>query len=152
MEVKMSLKISKLTLGLLTLLIIANISYSQSAWTLQYQTDTSVVLGPIAFVNSNIGFCTYFDSYLKTTNSGANWILRQLDSSFEISQYLFLNESDYLAIANQKNIIKTTNGGLNWHKVLSINNFLYRIYAVDSLVIYAVGSNATFYQSTDGGN
>ncbi|KXK54362.1 MAG: Serine/threonine protein kinase [Chlorobi bacterium OLB5] len=98
------------------------------------------------FINQNTGFgAGYTGVFIKTTNSGNNWIKSVIDFPIfsNTNDIFFLNEST--GFIGRGGLYKTSNGGINWYRVL--------IYQTQSLQFfgntgYAITSVSGNFQKT----
>jgi len=101
---------------LISLVIISSMltacnSYSQSGWIWHNPLPFGVDMEYIKFFNENTGFTILESKVYKTTNSGINWIIPgDTVGAFHDVQFLDVNTG----IITGSLIHKTTNGGLNW--------------------------------------
>jgi len=130
----------------------------------------SIGWGKIFFLKYKIngeyyGWCSESGNMWRTTNSGSNWF--QCGGAGTLQQLEFINENTGWASNTSVNILKTTDGGMNWINihmpqgngiVLSlINNFK----IIDSNIIYGDYGSRQFpsskicgviWKTTNGGN
>jgi photosystem II stability/assembly factor-like uncharacterized protein len=96
---------------------------------------------------------------IKTTNSGTSWFELETGSP-QIYSVLFTNASTGFLLAqstqnpNHTNILKSTNGGLNWHQELGVGERLYNIQNLEgsSAILFACGAMGITMKSTDYGD
>ena len=113
------------------IMIISDSVYSQSGW-YQQQSNVTVDLNKIVFVNSNTGWITGDSGViLKTTDKGSEWIRQTSNVNSILRSAYFLNENTgYIVGGNYTPltfsfivILKTTNGGTNWNTVYNFPEF-----------------------------
>ena len=148
-------------LFILTVLCISN-AFPQ--WYAQ-PTPINESLNSIYVVNSNIAYVVgYYESILKTTNGGTNWVVQHHNTSgMELDAVWFTNETTGFAVGGRYSttatgiIFKTTNGGINWESIV-INDICFRaVQFLNSNTGFAGGwtqslSNSPIYRTTNGGN
>ncbi len=114
---------------ILVLLVII-IAFSQSThidnclaqWVYQYTAVQYSLLNKIQFPTENVGYAVGEQPqsprsvFLKTTNSGINWMNMNISLSFptDLIEMSFVNENTGYICGRSIDIYKTTNGGLNW--------------------------------------
>jgi len=132
--------------------------------------SSGIGIGRIFFLKYRIngeyyGWCSQQGNMWRTTNSGSNWF--QCGGAGTLQQLEFINENTGWASNTSVNILKTTDGGMNWVNihmpqgngiVLSlINNFK----IIDSNIIYGDYGSRQFpsskicgviWKTTNGGN
>ncbi|RPI16857.1 MAG: T9SS C-terminal target domain-containing protein [Ignavibacteriae bacterium] len=85
--------------------------------------------------------------------SNAQWVVQYNPSTLNLQDVTFINRYTGWACADGGDIVKTTNGGLNW--VLQYpgvsGKILTGIHAVDSQYVYCVGWWQTILKTTNGG-
>jgi photosystem II stability/assembly factor-like uncharacterized protein len=130
-------------------------------WTL---LDTSISrIYDMFFFDMNTGFrVNAYSTIEKTMDGGINWdnsfITDTNGNDYAFYKIDFVNYTTGFVVGARANptkgaIFKTTNGGMNWKNVyIEENNELYGIDALNSTLIYAVGSLSKVLKSTDGGN
>jgi photosystem II stability/assembly factor-like uncharacterized protein len=106
-------------------------------WSIQ-NTSSNDTLIAVDFVNELTGWCAGRDFIIYTSNGGSQWYRQNIDTNTIKPRFTVLKMYDSqngLAGAYGKNFIgmyayifKTSNGGINWRFVDSVNG--YRIYSV----------------------
>ena len=81
------------------------------SWNRQY-VNTSADLWTIGFANPNTGFTGGFNSVLKTTDGGTNWLPVLPGASFYLLQ--FTDSVTGYTLGENVAVYKTTNAGSNW--------------------------------------
>jgi photosystem II stability/assembly factor-like uncharacterized protein len=126
-------------------------------WTLQLLTQSDMI--SIAFINANTGFAvgngnsSIGDSLYKTTN-GSSWTAVNVGYIGFMTYIYFYNASTgFICSNNSGNILRTSNGGVNWSVVATstVENRVNQILMVDANTCYGVTDNETFLKSTNGG-
>ncbi|MFZ4591448.1 MAG: WD40/YVTN/BNR-like repeat-containing protein, partial [Ignavibacteria bacterium] len=151
---------------LFVILIMFTAMSVNAQWT-TYQTNTTMDLYKIQFVNSNTGFAAgggtvYSDSavFFKTTNGGTNWIKYIVYDSTstpidEVYGLSFLNSNTGYVCGRSWNVFKTTNGGQNWLAVrlpyFSLTQIYNALYFINENTGYAAGRYGYFCKTTNGG-
>ncbi|HEY5535828.1 MAG TPA: YCF48-related protein [Ignavibacteria bacterium] len=154
----------KIIFTLVCITFITTISgYSQ--WTV-YQTNTTMQLNKIQFVNENTGFAAgggpFSDSavFYKTINAGLNWNKFKIFDSVaypldEVYGLFFLNANTGFVSGRYLYIYKTTNGGANWKgyepPYYSLTQIYNALYFIDENTGYAAGRYGYFCKTTNGG-
>ena len=127
-----------------------NSNDSGKTWT--FSSDNNI----FDFINLNTGYSTGNNKFSKTTDFGYNWKI--IDSVYvgKINQRSMecIDSSNSYIGGYFGDLIKTTNGGLNWNLLNSrvINYNITRIIALDSLTLYALAPNKYLLKTTNGGN
>lgn len=119
----------------------------------------------VKFINSSTGFIADVTShFFKTTNGGSNWLKIEVKDSanfaYGFQSLSFLDENTgyltgYNSGFNLKVVLKTNNGGLNWHTVFRSNGHFYNIIFSNINTGYVFGGNTindNAYKTTNGGN
>lgn len=90
---------------------------------------------------------------LSNLTSQAQWYTQQSGTTDPLYDIEFINRNTGWACGDGGNIIKTTNGGVNWIRQANGITFepLFGISVVDSNTVYAVGFYRTLLKTTDGG-
>lgn len=107
----------------------------------------------LIFANQNTGWAAGFNSFAKTTNSGLNWFLLNINSNGSL---FFVNDNtgwtaDYTG--GNSTIYKSTNGGNNWNAQRTNTDFkiIYDFYFLNESTGWAVGYRENILKTTDGG-
>ncbi len=154
----------KKIISILFLLIVLSVSRAFPQWYSQV-TPINESLNSVYFVNSNIAYVVgYYESILKTTNGGINWILQHHDlNGMELDAVWFTSETTGFAVGGTYSsttagkIFKTTNGGINWDNII-INDICFRaVQFLNSNTGFAGGwtrslAISPLYRTTNGGN
>ncbi len=84
----------------------------------------------------------------------AQWVAQFNPSSINLQDVTFINRNTGWACGDGSQIIKTTNGGVNWLLQNSgvTSKILTGIHAVDSQIVYCVGYFQTILKTTNGGD
>ncbi|HMQ79743.1 MAG TPA: YCF48-related protein [Ignavibacteria bacterium] len=116
----------------------------------QQQSGTNYALKSVYFTDVNTGYACGYNTILKTTNSGANWIKTILPGDHQSLIFTDMN-TGYLA-GDSGRVLKTTNSGLNWIAQNSGTvNFLTSVNFYNSLTGIATGNGKTLIKTTNGG-
>lgn len=126
-------------------------------WT-TLNTNVSMTLKKIHFVNSNLGFAIGSNQsgnyVLKTNNAGQTWISINLSNSMDnsVNSIYFRNESVGFIVGNRL-FKKTLDGGQTWSDVLTTKdeNFQDIKFQKQSNVGYLTLNTNEYYKTTDGG-
>lgn len=92
----------------------------------------------------------------KTTDSGNNWVRKEITGYSQINCTFFLNENTGFACGSNvsdagPDIIKTTNGGLNWSVMYNINALISDIYFIDINTGWACDGAGNTFKTTNSG-
>lgn len=149
-------------------LITIQSSDAQQHW-YKLNSPTNVNLTKISFVDSLNGWiCGDSGVIIHTSNAGQNWVFQNSKTKNYICHIFFLNKRLGWALAwklfkdksSEKNspnygtqILKTTNGGLNWDTSFysTENVFLRNVLFLDSLTGFMAGTPANIIKTTNGG-
>lgn len=151
-----------------TLIIFVIFSTTLKSQWYVYQTNTTIALNKIQFINKNTGFTAggsalYNDSavFFKTTNGGINWIKNVVydDSSSsrisEIYGLYFINSDTGFVSGSVLKVYKTTNGGQNWRAYalpyFSLTQMYNALYFLNENTGYAAGRYGYVCKTTNGG-
>lgn len=94
-----------------------------------HSTDGGHTWNNLIQTNNPLGYASYADVDFVDENTG--WIIKELDSR----------------------ILKTTNGGESWFEQnISTNEWLRRIFMIDSITGYIVGTNGIIFKTTNSGS
>jgi len=94
-----------------------------------HSTDNGETWTNLLTVNNPFGYSTYGDVDFVDKNTG--WIIKELDSK----------------------ILKTTDGGNSWQEQsIFTDEWLRRIFMIDSEIGYVIGRNGIIFKTTNGGN
>jgi len=130
----------------------------------QTWTDVSLPSAPdfyifdIDFVNSQTGYVLGFfvmESLIwKTTDGGLSWTTQTTDGANYLNNLYFLDENNGFASGGTLGgqIIKTTNGGLNWDYNYQDNYAKHSMVFLNSLTGYSGSDQGRIYKTIDGGN
>jgi len=129
---------------------------SGANWYYQYN-DGALLLNSIFFIDSIYGWSGYYDNItfgpeiITTTDGGTSWRNYSTMNRYSIS-FFFTSRNNGWSSGYYGNIIKTTNGGINWTPQLTETiDHLFSIFFKDSLTGWAVGENGTVLKTTSGG-
>jgi len=125
-------------------------SYIQS-----YNLQSAVRNGfkELQFINSNTGFAISSNgTVLRTTNAGANWVLRQSVFNTTVNSVFFADTLTGYAIGDNNIYKKTTNSGANWYQLTSGANIqMNDLYFINSNTGYAAGNSGFIMVTVTGG-
>jgi photosystem II stability/assembly factor-like uncharacterized protein len=141
------------------LFLIILIAYTHSQWFVQ-AVVTQNNLNAVTFVDSVTAYIAGDnETILKTTNSGANWVVLHTGSLNDFSALDFINvNTGFVVGGDWQNshglIFKTTNGGINWSGYSIDSGFFMAVHFINpnSGVIGGWGSPPSLiYQTTNAG-
>lgn len=135
-----------------------------SHWDSIYSTTTNT-LYKITFVNDSIGYiCGKNGTVLKTENSGLTWANISISTSLDFSSMSFINQDtgwvvggmmdSYFFIGDQGILMKTLNGGKNWHVDTDYTSTVSSVWFLDNDTGYIALNNQdsnVLCKTTDGG-
>ncbi len=158
------IKILKIFFILLILLSVKNALADDPFW-IRKPSPTFSNLKKVFFINSNTGWIAGDSGFIaRTTNSGTNWTVQNTSTVNDIQAFYFVNERIGWALAWEvfpdsntylgTQIIKTTNGGVNWsHYMYSDTSyFMKTIFFLDSLRGYMGGAPISIVYTTNAGS
>ncbi len=120
-----------------------------SQWYTQ-QSGTNYALKSVYFTDINTGYTCGYNTILKTTNSGTNWIKTILQGNHQSLTFTD-NNTGYIAGDSGK-IFITTNSGLNWAAQNSgTESNLTSVNFVNSQTGIVTGYGKTLLKTTNGG-
>lgn len=117
-------------------------------------STTQTALDGIWFVNENVGYVGGANVFLKTTDAGNSWtnVFGSFISPFETATAVWFANVNYgLYCTNAGRIVMTTNGGINWNLVYSMNGGIWGMSFTDSLTGYACTSTGKVLKTFNGG-
>lgn len=124
-------------------------------WVLLNHPATNKLLWSINPINENLIYCVgWFETILKSTNGGSNWIeirngpVSQGHSYF--CSYFINSETGWIAGSGQK-VLKTTNGGSTLDSIYLFTGFTQDIYFKNSSEGILCGEGGEVLKSTNGG-
>jgi photosystem II stability/assembly factor-like uncharacterized protein len=149
---------------ILFIISLNNFSFSQNFWN-RIQSPTDNFLRTLHFADSLRGWVGGDSgSIFYTSDGGLNWVQQQTNTINKIMKLFFLDDNRAWALAWDDElvydnlfygteILKTTDGGLNWsiEQFRQEDIFLRGIYFLDTLKGFAGGAPGTFLQTVDGG-
>jgi len=109
----------------------------------------------IYFNNINTGWiCGDNGRLYKTTDSGENWFLVNVNLNTSLNQISFANEITGYIAGNMGTILKTTNSGMNWFNTINTNSVedFHSLKIVNNEVIIATGTNSIILKTTNSGS
>lgn len=111
----------------------------------------------IQFISRDTGFISLYNTILKTTDGGSNWIEIEVDNSAVLNGMHFINgQLGYLCADNyythRPNVYKTIDGGQNWMQQVINDSYdtPLSIYFIDQERGF-LGCSGNFYQTNNGG-
>lgn len=114
------------------------------------------------FINENTGWCAYDDGYIfKTINGGLNWNLYNISGNYSFSEEIyFIDQSTGFLIYDidssnhsATEILKSTNGGINWVAINpGFSNLFTSIFFVNENTGYISGLGGNVLKTTNTGN
>jgi photosystem II stability/assembly factor-like uncharacterized protein len=123
-------------------------AHSQEGWFVQYGNSYDDFY-KIFMIDSVNGWVVSYDTMYQTTNSGFNWIARDLGRwGYNDIYFLSLNTG---WIAGDTFILKTTNSGMNWEQQLS-GFTQYAIFFVDENTGFTIANTQLCRRTTNSGN
>jgi photosystem II stability/assembly factor-like uncharacterized protein len=104
----------------------------------------------VYFTNENTGYICGYNTVLKTTNSGTNWVNSFLQGGHK--DIKFVNENTGFICSDSGKIFKTTNAGVSWNSMNSGTvNHLMRMDFFDENTIVIAGYKRTIIKTTNSG-
>ncbi len=105
-------------------------------WFIQ-QYFSSINLRAIYFLNSNTGYISGDGGIISyTSDGGANWIDRSYGGGISLQSIQFINnQTGFVSTGDQSgtgNLLKTTNGGINWISLLCEDSYFTSFYFKDA--------------------
>ena len=144
-------------------LLVFLLSISVSAQWYQQNSNVTLNLNSIFFINVNLGWAVGDEGIvLKTTDGGNNWIVQTGLTTDNLYSVYFLNNNTGWIVGEDVSIMKSTDGGSNWflqianppfpvdlHSVqfLDLNNG----WAVGNYMYSSTGYDSYIIQTTNGG-
>lgn len=121
-----------------------------SQWHSQ-QAGTNYALKSVYFLNENTGFACGYNTVLKTTNSGVNWINTFLQGNH--NSIIFTEPNIGYICSDSGKIFKTTNQGVSWNTLSSgVSVHLNNMDFINSTTGIIAGLGKTILKTTDAGN
>lgn len=108
-------------------------------------------LNRIQSISSEVLWCngTNYSNW-KSTNGGLNWIFDNYSASLNIRFSEFNDINTGFAISERGNVLKTTNFGINWNKVLNFSGEIFSLYFLNTYTGWAFTGDSIF-MTTNGG-
>lgn len=109
-------------------------------------------------INSNtvyvLGFFLFESRIWKTTDGGLSWTTQTTDGANYLNNLYFLNADTGFGSGGSfgGEIIKTTNGGVNWNFVYQDSYAKHSMVFLNSLTGFAGSEQGRIYKTVDGGN
>jgi photosystem II stability/assembly factor-like uncharacterized protein len=128
-------------------------SFSQGNWELLFPLPTSNHMVGMYFIDDKTGWAVgEYCTILKSTDGGANWIIREIPWLFDLSDVHFPTALTGYAVGTDGFIIKTTNGGETWNQLENrYSNNLNRILFRDESNGWIIGEKGLILHTSDGG-
>ena len=132
---------------LIFLIVFTNTVHAQ--WYAQ-NSGTNYPLKSVKFTDANTGYTCGYNTILKTTNAGANWVKTNLQGDHQ--SITFTDNNTGFICSDSGKIFRTTNAGLSWENQSSgtIKN-LTSINFYNSLTGIVTGYGKTLLKTTDSG-
>ena len=99
------------------LILSSNICIAQ--WVHQQSGVSTQEFRNVEFLNENTGFVCGWNTILKTTNGGINWINKIIPFSYTQYDISIIDSNIIYCAGNYGRILKSTNGGENWISLYS---------------------------------
>ncbi|OGU82671.1 MAG: hypothetical protein A2W11_03200 [Ignavibacteria bacterium RBG_16_35_7] len=140
--------------------IIIRTTNGGESWSPQVSGITNGDLSCVSFIDENNGFAVgaEWDSLsrsviIKTTNGGANWFKSLYGQPGPyLTSVQFVDQNTGWAVGEYGRILKSTDSGLNWKKLVSgISRTLNAVHFIDSETGWVVGQNGKILKTTNGG-
>ena len=147
------------TFLLFILISLEMISFAQTQPWIKLQSPVNLTLRKLSFVDSLTGWATgEAGTIIRTTDGGDSWEIQNSTVQTFITDIFFLDRNFGWAITIEEVfpfksiILKTTNGGENWHTAYfpDSSEYIRTIYFLDTLNGFVGGSYIAY--TTDGGN
>lgn len=98
----------------LILLISISSNFTSAQWVHQQSGVSIEEFRNVEFLNENTGFVCGWNTILKTTNGGANWINKTIPFSFTQYDISIIDSTIIYCVGTYGRILKSTDGGENW--------------------------------------
>jgi len=147
------------TFLLFVLISLEMISFAQTQPWVKLQSPVNLTLRKLSFVDSLTGWATgEAGTIIRTTDGGTSWEIQNSTVQTFITDIYFLDRNFGWATTIEEVfpfksiILKTTNGGENWHTAYfpDSTEYIRTIYFLDTLNGFVGGSYISY--TTDGGN
>ncbi len=123
-------------------------------FTRQFLDSNQNTLNAVQFANYDVGFVLSQNGILYTSNSGNNWISRNVPGTGSTNMY-FVNSSTGYASGyingSQSYFCKTTNAGINW-SAETMNGIIIDIFFINENTGWVSSSDGKLFRTTDGWN
>jgi photosystem II stability/assembly factor-like uncharacterized protein len=140
------------------ILVLSTCVIAQRTWQNELPQDNE--LHDIQFVDLNVGYAAnQYDTKLKTTNSGSNWVIQNLGTTNDLFSVCFVTKNNSnigFAVGGTNwgspgKIFKTTNGN-DWDLTsFDTLSLFYSVCFADSNTGYVVGEDGIILKTTDCG-
>jgi len=111
---------------------------------------TNYELRSVYFTNENTGYICGYNTVLKTTNSGTDWVNSFLQGGHK--DIKFVNENTGFICSDSGKIFKSTNAGVSWNSMNSGTvNHLMRMDFFDENTMMIAGFKRTIIKTTNSG-
>jgi len=151
----------KFLFSLITLLLLAASGSSQvnSPWKWSHPSPQGNTLRYVkVFSATNWIAIGYSSTFMRTTNGGANWYIRNdIAGQQQTSQLFFYNGWFFdintgFACGSSGKLVRTTNSGVTWDSVSTgVTATLYGMHFINSTTGFIGGSSGTVLKTTNGG-
>lgn len=114
-------------------------------------------LTSVCFIDENTGWIVTMSDWGKiihTTNGGLTWTGQPNPTSNPLYDVFFINENKGWAVGLDSTILRTTNGGQNWERVITNAKEGYRfasVFFIDEMKGWVVGIYGSVLLTEDGG-
>ena len=121
-------------------------------WTKQFtETSYNSTYNSIYFLNRDTGWMAG-NYVIKTTNSGINWIIQDINNTSYLTSIKFINPETGWTVGDGGQIYFSTNGGNNWTQQTPVTfNNLQSVSFVNQYTGYIAGDFGTILKTTNGG-
>lgn len=132
-------------------LTLFQISSSQAAWYWQNPLPQANTLYDVEYLDSNNLVAVGVGTIIKSNDGGITWSTQLMDNSLGMVDICFLNRDTVIAVG--EGIYRSTDGGMNWSKVVQVGatNLLKGVSFSGPLTGIAVGDNNMILETTDAG-
>ncbi|MBK8552069.1 MAG: hypothetical protein IPL53_13805 [Ignavibacteria bacterium] len=128
-------------------------------WTnLVLPSAPNFTLYDIEFINANtgyvLGFFIFNSTIWKTTDAGQSWTTQTTGGADYLNNLYFLNANTGFASGGSfgGDMVKTTNGGVNWNLIYTDSYAKHSMVFLNALTGYCGSDQGRMYRTTDAGN
>lgn len=139
---------------ILLIVLLSSLTFSlQAQWT-QLTSPSTSPLYCADFINASNGYISgsLNGVIIKTTDGGTSWVFTNTGTTSTFYDLIFSDQQNGFASGTNRQILRTTNAGLNWDIKTSGIGTLYSISIPSSIAYSDGGSPSSFMKSSDGGN